>query len=179
MSGRVTDEAVQAALLKYHGFDSDDMSDVEVMRSILEAFVKTLDHSFGGSDFVVYGNKESIDKVRERFEAAAPHMREGDRLHCMCDVERAFNISRKLSEAPSEIFSKERAHEAFSNVERRAPPKADAVDLAPDMMIIQKSDAECLVRDLERFATTKTAGGRLAMKRVRELLSIDSSRSKP
>lgn len=102
---------------------------------------------------------------------AAPHMREGEAVGTIVprfsghSVVMLFNSDLPVG---TKLYT--------------APPKADAVDLPPGMMLIQKSDAECLVHDHERYAvghTASTVGGRLAARRVRELLSLDSSRSKP
>lgn len=75
---RVTDEAVLAALTEWYmdktlvwsDFATDGIDVRERMRAALGAFLKTLDHSFGGDDFVVYGTAPSIAKVREQFTRA-------------------------------------------------------------------------------------------------------------
>lgn len=108
---------------------------------------------------------------------AAPHMREGEAK----DVteQQVYDAFGFLEGLVNEATFRQIARTAYRLA---APPKADAVDLPPGMMLIQKSDAECLVHDHERYAvghTASTVGGRLAAKRVRELLSLDSSRSKP
>ncbi len=64
------------------------------------------------------------------------------------------------------------------------PPQGEAKQQAPaavpdGMLLIQKTDAECLVRDAERFIGIRegTVGGRLARKRVRALLAATPAAS--
>ena len=58
-----------------------------------------------------------------------------------------------------------------ANVAQATAAKDAQIEAA--MVLILRSDAECLVRDHERFSTTgsSTVGGRLAAKRVRSLLA--------
>lgn len=67
---------------------------------------------------------------------------------------------------------------------RTTPPQGEAKQQTPaavpdGMLLIQKTDAECLVRDAERFIGIRegTVGGRLARKRVRALLAATPAAS--
>lgn len=82
--------------------------------------------------------------------------------HCVTDSVRTMR-------EPGYTASQMREYGAACATHAASRP-ADGV---PDgMLIVQKSDAECLVRDAERFIGESggTAGGRLARKRVRAIL---------
>lgn len=70
------------------------------------------------------------------------------------------------------------AAKRIMDIGRTLTPQGEAKQQAPaavpdGMLLIQKTDAECLVRDAERFIGVRegTVGGRLARKRVRALLA--------
>ena len=64
------------------------------------------------------------------------------------------------------------SHDEVRAIVAQATAAKDA-QIEAAMVLILRSDAECLVRDHERFSTTgsSTVGGRLAAKRVRSLLA--------